>query len=91
MSTGSPTFTRVCWEASSAIVTTRLVDVTLRTGPAWTAAPFAGVTLVTRAAPGSKTTEPSRNCPVCGSPFAAWNAVIAAAVSDVNASPAGRP
>ena len=89
--TGSPTFTLVCCEASSAIVTTRRVDVTPSTGPACTGAPTDGVTEVTRTGPGSNTTEPSSSRPVTGRPCAAWNALIAAAVSAVNAVPCGCP
>ena len=59
ITTGSPTLMLDCCAASSAIVTTRRVDVIPSTGPACTAAPSVGVTLVTRTGPGSKTTEPS--------------------------------
>src|SRR5439155_1329923 len=85
--TGSPASSCDCWAASGAIVTRRLVEVIASTGPACTVAPTDGVTLVTRTAPGSKTTQPSSSSLVCASPCAAWNALIAAAVAAVNAAP----
>jgi len=69
-------------------VTWRVVDVTVSTGPDCTAAPRVGVTVVTRTAPGSKTTEPSGSSPVCARPRADSNALIALAVSAVKVSPA---
>ena len=64
ITTGSPTFTLVCCDASSAIVTTRRVEVTPSSAPGCAAEPTVGVTLVTRMAPGSNTTEPSGSRPV---------------------------
>ena len=86
--TGSPTLISACCAASSWIATCRTVDVIASTGPGCTVAPSVGVTLVTRAGPGSNTTEPSSNSPVGLTPWADWKALIAAAVAAVNSSPA---
>src|SRR5262245_9922646 len=67
--TGSPTLTAACCAASSLIATSCRVELTESTGPACTACPTVGVTLVTRTGPLLNTTDPSAKTPLCGSPW----------------------
>ena len=85
--TWSPTLTLACWEASSAILTWRAVEVIASTGPGMTVWPTVGVTLVTRTGPGWNTTDPSSSSPVTVAPCADCSARMAAAVAVVNSSP----
>ena len=59
-----PLLTFACWDASSASLTCRAVELMASTGPGITVAPTVGVTLVTRTGPGSNTTDPSSSSPV---------------------------
>src|SRR5215472_4387794 len=58
----SPTPTSLCWSARRATVTTRRVEVAVRTGPA-AGPPRLAFTWLTRSAVGSNTAEPSVSDP----------------------------
>jgi hypothetical protein len=74
------------------LITTRCrVELTDSTGPACTACPSVGVTLVTRTGPGLNTSEPNGNTPVRASPRAACSATIALSVAAVKPSPRPPP
>ena len=62
MLTLSPAFTSLCWEASSAIITTFRSDVAVSTGPD-AGLPRLPGTVATRSAAGSNTTDPGDSDP----------------------------
>ena len=78
-----PTAMLVCWEASSATCTWRVVEVPCSTvSPGWALPPGWADTLVTRTAVGSNTAWPRVSVPFRVTPKAAWSFSTAVVVAD---------
>src|SRR5437763_2760947 len=83
MLTLSPTAMLVCWEASSATCTSRVVEVPCSTfSPGWALPPGWADTLVTRTAVGSNTTCPKVSVPFWVTPSVAWSFSTAVVVAE---------
>ncbi len=85
MLTPFPTAILVCWEASSATRTWRVVEVPCSTGsPGWAPLPSWAATEVTRTTTGSNTAWPRLKLPVRDTPSAPWSFSTPAVVADPN-------
>ena len=83
MVTVSPTATSVCWEASNATCTWRVVEVACITvWPVWVLPPSGADRIVTRTAVGSNTACPRVRVPFWVTPSAAWSFFKAVVVAD---------